>query len=242
MYRFHCRKWGLLQWYMWQQLSCYWLYLGILAERFILCIIFYIFHLCCNFTCGSNSHCISIFSFWNASTGQDTKWRSNDKSTWRWRIFILFLSLFLMFNYMSRKEFDYYTSNTTLFYKSRNFFAKWFLRFYHIHFSNPSLVQFVYHYPMLRTGHWGSFKMTLIHFYAFDNLFQSNWVVPCPCCYLKLCKNLSIMQSVPSEVCMHVNWHISKKEIHKDCVYMTGLLLEWVVLALVPYFDRFVQL
>ena len=94
MYRFHCRKWGLLQWYMWQQLSCYWLYLGILAERFILCIKFYIFHLCCNVICGSNSHCISIFSSWNASTGQDTKWRSNDKSTWRSRIFILFLASF----------------------------------------------------------------------------------------------------------------------------------------------------
>ena len=92
MYRFHCKKWGLLQWYMWQQLSCYWLYLGILAKRFILCIIFYIFHLCCKVTCGSNSHCISIFSSWNASTSKDTKWRSNDKSTWRSRIFILFLA------------------------------------------------------------------------------------------------------------------------------------------------------
>ena len=169
-------------------------------------------------------YCISS---WNARpAGWDTKWRSNDKSTWHSRIFILFLSLFLMFNYMPRKEFDYYTSNTTLFYKSRNFFAKWFLRFYHIHFSNPSLVQFVYHYPMLWTGHWGSFKMAFIHFYAFDNLFQSNWVVPGPCCYFKLCKNFSsIIQSVLCEVCTHVNWHISKKEIHKDCVYMTGLLL-----------------
>ena len=80
-----------------------------------------------------------------------------------------------------------------------------------------------------------------IYFYAFDNLFQSNWVVPGPRCYFKLCKNVSIMQSLLCEVCMHVNWHISKNW-SKDCVYLTGLLLAWCMLALVPYFDRFVQL